>query len=68
MLVSLILAKKMENLEKKMLREISNDQMTPKKYDFRVYNDLYEKKTDNFNQDIDLDLDYDPESVPLAEY
>ena len=58
----------MENLEKKMLREISNDPMTPKKYYFRVSNDLYEKKTDNFNQDIDLDLDYDPESVPLAEY
>ena len=51
-----------------MLREISNDPMTPKKYDFRVSNDLFEKKTDNFNQDIDLDLDYDPESVPLAEY
>ena len=51
-----------------MLREISNDTMTPKKYDFRVSNDLYEKKTDNFDQDIDLDLEYDPESVPLAEY
>ena len=58
----------MENLEKKMLREISIDPMTPKKYDFRVSNDLYEKKTDNFDQDIDLDLEYDPESVPLAEY
>ena len=58
----------MENLEKKMLREISNDPMPPKKYDFRVSNDLYEKKTDNFDQDIDLDLEYDPESVPLAEY
>ena len=58
----------MENLEKKMLRELSNDPMTPKKYDFRVSNDLYEKKTDNFDQDIDLDLEYNPESVPLAEY
>ena len=32
----------MENSNKKMLREIANDQLTPKKYDFKVQNDLYE--------------------------
>ena len=65
MLVSLILAKKMENPNKKMLREIANDQITPKKYDFTVQNDLYEKRKDDFEED---GLDYDIDSIPLAEF
>ena len=31
----------------KMLREIANDPMVPKKTDKKVTNDLYEKKEDN---------------------
>ena len=65
MLVSLILAKKMENPNKKMVREIANDQITPKKYDFAVQNDLYEKRKDDFEED---GLDYDIDSIPLAEF
>jgi hypothetical protein len=37
--------------EKKMLREIANDDKTPKKYDFEVQNELHEK--------IRNDEDYD---------
>ena len=55
----------MENHDKKMLREISNDVLTPKKHDFKVENDLYERKFDNFDDD---DLDYDMDAVPLAEF
>ena len=65
MLVSLILTKKMKNSDKKMLREIANDNITPKKYDFSVQNDLYEKRKDDFEED---GLDYDIDSVPLAEF
>ncbi len=56
---------KMENPNKKMLREIANDQITPKKYDFKVQNDLYEKRKDDFEED---GLDYDVDSIPLAEF
>ena len=56
---------KMENSNKKMLREIANDQITPKKYDFAVQNDLYEKRKDDFEED---GLDYDIDSIPLAEF
>ena len=49
----------------KMLREIANDDITPKKRDFKVQNDLYERKFDNFDDD---DLDYDMDAVPLAEF
>ncbi len=55
----------MENPNKKMLREIANDQITPKKYDFAVQNDLYEKRKDDFEED---GLDYDVDSIPLAEF
>ena len=56
---------KMENSDKKMLREIANDQLTPKKYDISVQNDLYEKRKDDFEED---GLDYDIDSIPLAEF
>ena len=55
----------MENPNKKMLREIANAQITPKKYDFTVQNDLYEKRKDDFEED---GLDYDIDSIPLAEF
>ena len=43
-------------MEPKMLREIANDAITPKKKDVKVQNDLYEKKNDG---DFYEGLDYD---------
>ena len=34
-------------MDQRMLREISNDAITPKKRDLKVQNDLYEKKKDD---------------------
>ena len=48
-----------------MLREISNDNITPKKRDTLVQNDVYERKNDDFEDD---DLDYDTDAIPLAEF
>ena len=48
-----------------MLREISNDDITPKKRDKFLQNDLYERKNDEFEED---DLDYDVDAIPLAEF
>ena len=52
----------------KMLREISNDDITPKKRDKQVTNDLYELKKDKINDFEDEDLDYDTDAIPLAEF
>ena len=49
----------------KMLREISNDDLTPKKHDTLVQNDLYERKDGEFEDD---GLDYDTDAIPLAEF
>ena len=49
----------------KMLREISNDNITPKKRDTLVQNDVYERKEDDFEDD---GLDYDTDAIPLAEF
>ena len=49
----------------KMLREIANDNITPKKRDTLVQNDVYERKNDDFEED---DLDYDVDAIPLAEF
>ena len=49
----------------KMLREISNDNITPKKSDRKVQNDLYENVKDG---DFYEGLDYDDEMVPSAEF
>jgi len=49
----------------KMLREIANDNITPKKSDRKVQNDLYEKVKDG---DFYEGLDYDDEMVPSAEF
>ena len=43
----------------KMLREIANDAITPKKRDSKVQNDLYEKMDDD---DFYEGLDYDDQS------
>ena len=43
----------------KMLREINNDAITPKKRDKKVQNDLYEKKEDgDFYAGLDYESDY----------
>ena len=49
----------------KMLREISNDDLTPKKSDKMLKNDLYERKDGEFEDD---GLDYDTDMIPLAEF
>ena len=53
------------NQQEKMLREIANDKITPKKRDSRVQNDLYEKV-----EDIEFyeGLDYDDQMIPTAEF
>ena len=43
----------------KMLREITNDAITPKKSNSKVQNDLYEKKDDgDFYEGLDYEADY----------
>ena len=49
----------------KMLREIANDAITPKKSDKKVQNDLYERVDDG---DFYEGLDYDDEMIPTAEF
>ena len=45
-------------MEPKMLREINNDAITPKKRDKKVQNDLYEKlEDDDFYEGLDYDTD-----------
>ena len=49
----------------KMLREIANDAITPRKSDRKVQNDLYEKVNDG---DFYEGLDYDDDMIPTAEF
>ncbi len=56
-----------KNMEKKMLREIANDNQTPKKRDLPLYNDLYERM-DNDEDDNDLSQWDTDGPVPLAEF
>ena len=49
----------------KMLREIANDNITHKKRDTLVQNDVYERKDSEFEDD---ELDYDTDMIPLAEF
>ena len=49
----------------KMLREIANADITPKKHDSKVQNDLYERINDDYEDD---GLDYDTDAIPLAEF
>ena len=48
----------------KMLREIANDAITPRKSDRKVQNDLYEKKKDD---EFWEGLDYDDDMIPSAQ-
>ena len=52
-------------MEEKMLREIANDAITPKKTNKKVQNDLYERLEDG---DFYEGLDYDDEMIPTAEF
>ena len=46
-------------MEPKMLREIANDAITPKKRDVKIQNDLYEKKHDgDFYEGLDFDDEF----------
>ena len=49
----------------KILREIANDNITPKKRDTLFQKDIYERKNDGFEDD---GLDYEMDAVPLAEF
>ena len=49
----------------KMLREIANDAITPKKSDKNVQNDLYARLED---KDFYEGLDYDDDMIPTAEF
>ena len=55
----------MKNNDKKMLREISNDILTPKKLDFKVENDLYERNDEELGYD---DWSDGADGVPLTEF
>jgi|TARA_B100000959_G_C14976405_1_gene621693 hypothetical protein len=50
-------------MEKKMLREIANDNQTPKKRDYKLEGELYEKIEDGVETDWDTDG-----PIPLAEF
>jgi phosphosulfolactate synthase (CoM biosynthesis protein A) len=53
-------------LEKtKMLREINNDTLTPKKHDFIIQNELHEKIRNENDYD---DWEYGTEPIPLQEW
>jgi hypothetical protein len=51
-----------DHLDKKMLREINNDLLTPKKHDFQIQNELHEK----IRNDEDYD-DWEYGTEPLYE-
>ncbi len=54
-----------QDLSPKMLREIANDDITPKKHNYKVQNDLYERAENEEEWDLN---GYDEDSVPLAEF
>ena len=51
--------------QQKMLREISNDDLTPKKHDFHVQNEINEKIRNDEDYD---DWDHGTEPIPLTEF
>jgi hypothetical protein len=61
-LIQLIRSKTMEINQKKMLREIANDLLTPKKHDFAVQNEIHER----IRNDQDYD-DWEYGTEPLYE-
>ena len=48
-------------MEKKMLREITNDKLTPKKHDSLVETELFDPEEDD-------GLDYEVDTMTLTEY
>ena len=48
-----------------MLREIANDDLTPKKHDFKVQRELHEKIRNDEDYD---DCEYGTEPIPLTEF
>jgi hypothetical protein len=53
------------NVNQKMLREISNDDITPKKHNFKVQNELHSKIRNDADYD---DWEYGTEPIPLREW
>jgi hypothetical protein len=51
--------------EPKMLREIANDNLTPKKHDFKTQQDLHERIRNDEDYD---DWEYGTEPIPLTEF
>jgi len=51
--------------ETKMLREINNDTLTPKKHDFIIQNEIHEKIRNQKDYD---DWEYGTEPIPLQEW
>jgi len=51
--------------ETKMLREINNDTLTPKKHDFIIQNEIHEKIRNEKDYD---DWEYGTEPIPLQEW
>ena len=51
--------------KQKMLREISNDDLTPKKHDFAIQKELHEKIRNDDDYD---DGEYGTEPIPLTEF
>ena len=49
----------------KMLREIANDDLTPKKHDFEIQNEIHEKIRNDEDYD---DWEYGTEPIPLNEF
>ena len=49
----------------KMLREIANDDITPKKHDFRVEKELHEPLSEDSNEDEQISRD---QPIPLVEF
>jgi hypothetical protein len=51
--------------KQKMLREISNDDLTPKKHNFVVQKEIHEKIRNDEDYD---DWEYGTEPIPLSEF
>jgi hypothetical protein len=51
--------------KQKMLREISNDEITPKKHDFVVQNEIHSQIRNDEDYD---DWEYGTEPIPLNEF
>ncbi len=53
------------SVNQKMLREISNDDITPKKHNFELQNELHSKIRNDADYD---DWEYGTEPIPLKEW